>query len=109
MFITGKPRRDTKKLLIIASISSLFFTAEAQTFEKKIVERSCDCLKKQKLVTDSIQVRCISSSMLEIVLEDSAKNYQQQISTVQQIQNMTRTVRAKLKKSCQNILKPENE
>jgi hypothetical protein len=88
--------------------SFFFFCSYGQSFETKVAVRSCEYLKKEKVVVDSVLRHCISKSMLEIAREDSTRQYLKIIGTVEGIKGTHIKVRALLSDMCKDyMVKPE--
>jgi hypothetical protein len=74
------------KYLLIAFSFIVFGSANAQTFEEKVADSSCQCIKKEKVVVDSFITACISRSMLKVAMDDATREYLKVISTAEAVQ-----------------------
>ncbi|MET4076325.1 hypothetical protein [Hymenobacter sp. UYCo722] len=86
-----------------------FHAAAAQSLEAKIAAKSCECLEKEKVATETVVRNCISHSLVEVVMADSTKKYTSQLSTVESIQSTTKSVYALLVKQCKIATKPRED
>lgn len=98
-----------KLLLIVTFTAIITHYSYAQSFEEKISIRSCEHIKKEKIEEDSAITRCISKSMLEIVMEDSTRQYIKNISTVEGVKNTVSKVRSLLAESCKEYMRKPKE
>ena len=89
-----------KKILI----SSLFLIGVAtfsQTFEEKIAEKACDCVKNTMGMTNEKYQNCISTSMAETIAESGKqKENLKQINTTDGIKKTLKSVDEILQKTC---------
>jgi len=92
-----------KYFLVVALAALGFRSASAQSLEAKVAARSCDCLKKEKLVTEPMLRECISQSLTQVLVGDSTRQYLKQLSTVESIQNTTKKVYALLRRQCEAV------
>jgi hypothetical protein len=82
---------------------------KAQSFELKVADSSCACLKMAKTVSDSLVTSCISQSMLLVAMDDSTGKYMKQIGTVEGIQGTHKKVRKLLAERCpESLQKPKD-
>ncbi|WP_345059233.1 hypothetical protein [Hymenobacter glaciei] len=94
---------------IAAFLAFGFHSAAAQSLEEKIAAKSCECLDKEKGVTDSIMRDCISRSLAEVIMADSTKKYIRLLSSVESIQSTAAKVHALLVKQCKVATKPRED
>lgn len=91
-----------KKLYsLLLSILS-FIVSNAQTFEEKISEKSCECIKNLKERNNENNRNCISIAMSEITIDDDS--FLKTISTVEGVNSTFKKVDSILKKTCNVII-----
>lgn len=95
-----------KYSLLAAAFAFSLHSAPAQSLEKKVAARSCECLEKEKAVTESILRDCLAHALTEAVMADSTKKYVRQLSTVESVQRTMKGAYKLLARQCRAMPRP---
>jgi tetratricopeptide (TPR) repeat protein len=99
-----------KTLLILVVISNLNYS-HSQSLENKIALKACECLKKNKEITEDIYRNCLTTAMTEVVFADKDPKVRETINTVDGIQNLLKKSNEAMIKNCPELFskKPESK